>query len=383
LDIEHFASPLIHPVTGATITRYQKLVKDPLLRDTWTKAFGKEFGNLAQGDKHTDTQGSKSIFILSYDEIKHIPSDRVVTYANIVVDYRPQKSDPNRVRITAGGNLIDYRGELTTRTADLSTAKILWNSILSTPDAKFMGLDIGSFPLAQYEDMKFPLALFPTYVIEQYNLDKHVHKGFIYVEIRKAIYGLPQAGILANQLLRKPLAPAGYYEVAHTPPGLWRHVSPPMQFALVVDVFGVKYVGKAYANHLITTLPKHYKLSEDWEGTLHWGMTLDWDYQNRTLNISMPNYVSKLRAKFQHQTPKQPQHSPHRAPPKKYGTAAHDPILPDTPPPIDVPRIKIVEQVIGDVLYHARAVDLTVLPALSAIASNQATATETTEAHVK
>jgi hypothetical protein len=75
--------------------------------------------------------------------------------------------------------------------ADLSTAKILWNSILSTSDAKFMGLDIGSFyletPLARYEYMKFPLALFPKHVIEQYDLDKHVHKGFIYVEIRKAI----------------------------------------------------------------------------------------------------------------------------------------------------------------------------------------------------
>jgi hypothetical protein len=116
LDIEHFASPVIHPVTGTTITRYQKLVKDPLLRDTWTKAFGKEFGNLAQGDKHTDTQGTNLIFILSHDKIKHIPLDRVVTYANIVVCYRPQKSDPNRVRITAGDNLIDYPGELNTRT---------------------------------------------------------------------------------------------------------------------------------------------------------------------------------------------------------------------------------------------------------------------------
>jgi hypothetical protein len=207
LDIEHFASPVIHPVTGATITRYQKLVKDPLLRDTWIKAFGKEFGNLAQGNKHTDTQGTNSIFILSHDKIKHIPSDRVVTEANVVTNYRPQKSDPNCVRITTGGNLIDYLEELTTQRADLSTAKILWNSVLSTTNTKFMGLDIGSFyletSLAQYEYMKFPLALFPKHVIEQYSLNKHVHKGFIYVEIRKAIYGLPQAGILANQLLRK------------------------------------------------------------------------------------------------------------------------------------------------------------------------------------
>ena len=72
---------------------------------------------------------------MSKDEIKRIPKDRTVTYARIVVDYRPQKEDPNRVRITVGGNLIDYPGELTTRTADLTTAKLLWNSTLSTPGA--------------------------------------------------------------------------------------------------------------------------------------------------------------------------------------------------------------------------------------------------------
>jgi hypothetical protein len=256
---------------------------------------------------------------------------------------------------------------------------------LSTDNAKFMGLDIGSFyletPLARYEYMKFPIALFPQHIIDQYELNKHVHKGYIYVEIRKAIYGLPQAGILANQLLRKRLAPAGYYEVAHTP-GLWRHVSRPIQFSLVVDNFGAKYVGKEHADHLIKTLRKHYKLSEDWGGTLYCGITLEWDYYNRTLDISMPGYVAKLRAKFQHPTPLKPQHSPHRAPPKKYGTAAHDPIPPDTTPRVDAPRIKIIQHVIGGVLYYARAVDLTNLPALSAIASDQASATKMTEAHV-
>jgi hypothetical protein len=386
LDIEHFASPVIHPVTGASITRYQKLAKDPLLRDTWTTAFGKEFGNLAQGDKHTKTQGTDSIFILPHEKIKQIPSDRVVTYANIVVDYRPQKSNPNRVRITAGGNLIDYPGELTTRTADLSTAKILWNSVLSTEGAKFMGLDIGSFyletPLARYEYMKFPIALFPEHIKKQYDLTTHVNKGFVYVEIRKAIYGLPQAGILANQLLRKRLAPAGYYEVAHTP-GLWRHVSRPIQFSLVVDDFGVKYVGKEHADHLITTLRKHYKLSEDWTGSLYCGITLDWDYTNRTLDISMPGYIIKLRAKFDHQKPTKPQNSPHRAPKKQYGKSAQDPIPPNLTPPINAARIKVIQQVIGGVLYYARAVDMTVLTALSALASDQASATETTEAHVQ
>ena len=90
-------------------------------------AFGKEFGNLAQGDDLTGTEGTDSVFVMSHQDIKTIPLDRVVTYARIVVKFRPQKKDPNRVRITAGGNLIEYPGELTTRTADLTTSKILWN----------------------------------------------------------------------------------------------------------------------------------------------------------------------------------------------------------------------------------------------------------------
>ena len=65
--------------------------------------------------------------------------------------------------------------------------------------------------------------------------------GQVYLEVRRAIYGLPQAGALANKQLKKFLAPDGYYEVAHTP-GIWRHATRPTQFSLVVDDFGVKYV---------------------------------------------------------------------------------------------------------------------------------------------
>ena len=98
-------------------------------------------GGLAQGDNKTGEKGTNSIFVLNHEAIANIPKDRVVTYARIVVDFRPQKKDPNRVRMTAGGNLIKYPGELTTRTADLTTSKVIWNSVLSTKDAKFMGID--------------------------------------------------------------------------------------------------------------------------------------------------------------------------------------------------------------------------------------------------
>ena len=63
---------------------------------------------------------------------------RVVTYARIVVDYRPQKADPNRVSITGGRNLIQYPGELTTRTADLCTTMIMLNNFISSRGARYM-----------------------------------------------------------------------------------------------------------------------------------------------------------------------------------------------------------------------------------------------------
>ena len=88
------------------MTQYRELRRDPSLSEVWTTAFGKEFGNLAQGEQKTGTQGTNAMFVMTPEQIKRIPGDRIITYAKIVVDYRSQKSDPNRVCITAGGNLL-------------------------------------------------------------------------------------------------------------------------------------------------------------------------------------------------------------------------------------------------------------------------------------
>ena len=73
---------------------------------------------------------------MTHKEIRNIPKDQTVTYARMVVYYLPQKPDPNLVHITVRGDLIKYPGELTMRTADLTTSKMLWKSVLSTQDAK-------------------------------------------------------------------------------------------------------------------------------------------------------------------------------------------------------------------------------------------------------
>jgi hypothetical protein len=100
----------------------------------------------------------KRKFLISYDKIRCIPKDRTVTYVRIVIDHRPQKDDPNRVCITVGGNLIEYPYELTTRTTDMVSSKIMWNSVFGMPNAKFGGADIKNMyletPLDRCEYMK-------------------------------------------------------------------------------------------------------------------------------------------------------------------------------------------------------------------------------------
>ena len=298
-----------------------------------------------------------------------------------MVDFRPQKADPHRIRITAGGNLIYYPGELSTRTADLTTSKLLWNSVLSTPGAEYMCLDLKNFYLSaaldRYEYMKMPISVFPPWIIEQYDLNKHVLNGFIYLEMRRAVWGLPQAGILANKLLRKRLLPHRYYECANTP-GLWRHETRPITFTLVVDNFGVKYVGREHVEHLIAALKTKYKLVEDWKGDLYCGIKLNWDYQARTLDISMPGYIKKLLQKYKHRMPTRPQHCPYSPAPKQYGAKAQSPLPIDISPKLLPDEIKEIQHVIGSILYYARAVDITVLMALSSIAIEQSKGTTNT-----
>jgi hypothetical protein len=112
LDLAQVASPMVHPTTGETISSYKKLMHDPATSRVWQAAFGKDFGGMAQGNEKTGQKGTNTIFSMTHNEIKRIPSDRTVTYARVVVDFFPQKADPHQIQITAGGNLINYPGKL-------------------------------------------------------------------------------------------------------------------------------------------------------------------------------------------------------------------------------------------------------------------------------
>jgi len=88
--------------------------------------------------------------------------------------------------------------------------------------------------------MRIAYNLIPEEIKIKYKLADKVHYSHIYCKINNGIYGLSQTGVLANRQLTKRLAKHGYYPMERTP-GLWKHETHKIVFALVVDDFGVKY----------------------------------------------------------------------------------------------------------------------------------------------
>jgi hypothetical protein len=158
----------------------------PHLRPLWTRGFGNECGRLFQGIRYIP--GTDTCFFIN---LKKIPTDRKITYGKIVSDYKSHKKEKERVRLTVGGDKLDYSGDVATSTEDITTFKILINSALSTKDAAMMMMDIKNYylgsPLSRFEYMKMLLSRFPEEIIQKYNLNALAVDGWIYIEIRKGI----------------------------------------------------------------------------------------------------------------------------------------------------------------------------------------------------
>eukprot|EP00804_Cyclotella_cryptica_P001906 CCRYP_007349-RB/>CCRYP_007349-RB protein AED:0.31 eAED:0.31 QI:0/-1/0/1/-1/1/1/0/639 len=189
------------------LMEYRHLIANPKYRDTWQNAYGKELGRLVQG-LPSIVKGTNTI---AFIQRTHVPQDRWkdVTYGRIVANFRPEKDDPYRIRLTVGGNRINLPGDCGMPTADMIMVKILLNSVISTVNARFMAIDIKDFylntPMERPEYMRLKLADIPAAIIELYHLRDIARDGYVFVRIQKGMYGLPQAGIIAQQLLEQRL----------------------------------------------------------------------------------------------------------------------------------------------------------------------------------
>ena len=195
--------------------------------------------------------------------------EQKVTYGRIVASICPQKQETHRTSLTVCGNLLDYHGDTSTPTTDLTTTKIHFNSVISTPNAKFTTADIENFYLnnilPESEWMKLPISIIPNEIIQQYNLHDIVSDGWVYLGILKGMYGMKETGKIAHDELVKHLAPYGYKPARHKP-GYWKHDNKPSSFALCVDDFGIKYTNKQDLDHLQQALKDKYNIKKNFTG---------------------------------------------------------------------------------------------------------------------
>ena len=352
----------------------------------WQRSMSNELGRLAQGNIH----GVKATDTIDFIPHRDVPHGQAVTYASFDINYRPLKTEKYRIRLVVGGDKLDYNGDSGSPAASLLETKVMINSVLSDAHkgARFMSCDLKDFflatPMKNPEYMRINYKHFPQDIIDKYNLSSLVSGGYIYVKIKRGMYGLKQAAVLAYDHLIENLEQHGYTPVLHTL-GIWKHKTRRTTFCLCVDDFGVKYFSKEDAQHLIDSLSQHYTCTTDWSGKNFCGLQIDWNYSKAYADISMPGYIEACLARFQHSKPSKPQHSPHHHNPvvfgpkgtRQYANKKDDSLY------LDKKGTKYVQSVTGSLLYYARAIDSTILPALNEIASQQAKPTEYTMSKCK
>ena len=199
---------------------------DQEIQKKWKHSVSNKFGRLMKGIGRKQNNGKSRVgeghdtcrFIKKHQ----IPKGRKVTYARFCCDVRPQKEEENRTRLTVGGDRLSYDGETSSEVASLETTKIMLNSTISTKGARFACADIGNMytnsRLERPKYMRIHLSDITEEVQEEYNVAEYVDEDrYAYCEINGALYGLAQAGYIANKDLIKHLAPFGYYLSKKTP----------------------------------------------------------------------------------------------------------------------------------------------------------------------
>lgn len=307
-----------------------------------------------------------------------IPAERIPDITGFIKAVREKQTlegdKTYRVRGTADGRFVHYPGDTAAKTAEMAAVKMLLQSVPSD-GAKWLTLDISDFyimhDLVRKEYVRIRVTEIPQEIMDEYQLQQYIHHGCVHFQVNKALYGLPEAGLLSQQQLVARLAAADYIQTAT--PCLFRHVSNGVTFALVVDDFGVKYTDKAGADHLIQTLRELYDVKVDWIGSKFLGYTVAFNDARTHVTLSLPGYIAKALQRFG--VPPVKAYSPAIYIHPAYGKPAAL-VAPNTAPPLTAPERTRLQEIIGVLLYYGRAVDCTILPVLSSLASEQAAPTE-------
>lgn len=220
------------------VIKYWQLMTHPKNKVQCSRSAANKFGRLANGVGGRIKSPTKTIRFIRKSQV---PKGRMkdVTYRQYVCSVRPEKEEKYRARYVVGSNKIIYPGEVATPTVNMRVAKFLFNSVISAKGARFITIDISNFylmmPLKRPEYIRINLRDLPEETIKECGLkEKATTDGAVYIKSNCGMYGLPQSGLLANQLLGKRLN-KHMYQQSKLVPGLWNHDWRLVQFTLVVE----------------------------------------------------------------------------------------------------------------------------------------------------
>ena len=333
-----------------------------------------------------------------FDKFKTI---RPIKFANIptrkqsaISYYNPQcktKIKPSgklyRVRGTFGGDRSNYNGVTASYQAAMSTVKLLLNKNISIDDSRWMTMDVADMylhsrlPDDQYEYMVLNIDEIPQEIIDTYKIMDYVSTGDTkaYVEVTGCLYGMKQAGYIANKDIVEHLNNNGYTQHPNTP-CLFKHTTDDIEFTLITDDFGVRYGNKAAADKLLEVMSRKYTMTHDWTGDKYAGFNIlnDYNTATRRCELSMKGYMAAVLKRFKinitHNV-----FSPEFFQPINYGSKDSQLTKEaDTTPSLSTTDVNLIQQIVGCLLYYARGVDATMRPAVDHISMEQANGTERT-----
>ena len=314
--------------------------------------------------------------------IEHLPKGVSAPRPNPILKYKcTDGQDAFRCRLTYNGRLSTYTGTRSSSTIDILSVKCFLNSIISDADCTHITADIKDFYLQHKLDhpeyTSFPISWIPRSNRSEFNVANLPDDATLFYRIDKALYGMPQAGMIAQRELTRHLAQHGYVMSPNTPCH-YTHISSGVSFVLWVDDFLIKYktANRSSLDHLLTTLRLKYQIDLDPTGSSYIGLTIQ-RHPDR-LTISMPGYVQRMAQELNLTLRPNPPKSP-ILPPSTGRYTSHPQLETIDTSPEASPQDKHNLQIIcGKLLYYTLAVDPTIQVAVCKIASDQSRATHLT-----
>ena len=318
--------------------------------------------------------------ITTTDVMKPIPADGLpagecTTYTSPQLTIDDNKN-PKRVRLVVGGNNLEFGGDVSAKVASMEAKKTLLQFTVTEPGARFASMDIKDFYITKMHRLeksvyiKTPIKDIPKETIAEYDLKKFERDGIVIFKVDGCMYGLKEAGLIAQKALLKVLNTNGYSEPDNMMIVKAKDPKDKTTAVVNVDDFGIMYTNEADARKMLKVLEDNgYIIKVDWEGKKYCGMNINHDRINRTLTIDAGNMAQDILERFG-MTECKGADSPLKYIAPKYGQSKQYSEA-DQSTPLNEDEVKRLQQIIGCLIFLAFTVRYDIVTAVCIVSAMQ------------